>query len=73
MVLNTYLHINCDNCVSFLNVIRIGDEVLIKLFIINNADNELAINVVIKEYKKVKQNELINKINYYYNKYSKKI
>lgn len=66
---NTYAHINCDNCFAFLNVIRIGNDELIKLFIINGVNIELAIITVIKEYKKKYQKGVIDKINYYWNKY----
>lgn len=49
---------------------RIGNEELIKLFITNGVNIELAINTIIKEYKKKYQQELIDKINYYWNEYS---
>lgn len=49
---NTYEHINCNNCFAFLNVMRIGDEELIKLFITNGIDIELTIILSSKNIKK---------------------
>lgn len=66
---NTYSHINCDDSFAFLNVIKLENEELIELFIINGVDIELAKNIVIKEYNKKYQQKLIDKIIYYHNKY----
>lgn len=67
---NTYSHINNNNCFAFLNVIRLENDELVELFITNGVDIELAIDNVIKEYKKKYQKSIIDKINYYWNKYS---